>query len=131
MIKSHRRRFNKKAMTRKKEHPRKAGSNSIQGANKKKRAGVTSQYFGVFWNKQKGKWQAKMSINYEQKHIGSFDDELKAGLAYMWAGIKHYGPDFRIEDQKRLNLITAELNNKDYGDTFKEAAGVAPETRQD
>jgi len=76
----------------------------IAQINKKKVPGKTSKYFGVFWNTQKGKWQVKMTVNYEQKHIGFFDDEEKAGLAYLEAVKKQWGSSVRMDDQLKLGL---------------------------
>jgi hypothetical protein len=40
--------------------------------------GGTSQYRGVSWDKSKGKWYAKITVNYKQIPLGRFDDEHEA-----------------------------------------------------
>jgi hypothetical protein len=49
--------------------------------NSKDRVG-TSKYAGVSWSKTSNKWNAKISINKELKHLGYFDCELAAAKAY-------------------------------------------------
>src|SRR4051812_10808568 len=98
-------------MTKRKENPQKGGCNSVQGVNKKKRTATSSQYFGVFWNTQKGKWVAKMTVDYEQKYVGFYDDEKKAGIEYLKAAIAQWGPDTRIEDQIKLGLLQLNETN--------------------
>ena len=43
----------------------------------------TSKYTGVCWYKRYGKWRIKIQINNMDIHIGYFDCELKAYLAYQ------------------------------------------------
>jgi len=45
----------------------------------------SSQYVGVFWNKQLNKWSATISIIGRQKYLGSFNNEYDAHLAYQKA----------------------------------------------
>ena len=51
----------------------------------------TSKYKGVFWNKQKNKWQSRISKNGKEKHIGFFDDEILAAKAYDSFAIELFG----------------------------------------
>lgn len=47
---------------------------------------------GVTWNKQHGKWQAKLQANKVRHHIGYFDDPGEAHKAYMDAkAVRHIG----------------------------------------
>ena len=42
-----------------------------------------SRYFGVNWNKQKQKWQARITVERQTLHLGYFDeDELAAARAF-------------------------------------------------
>jgi hypothetical protein len=45
----------------------------------------SSQYKGVYWNKNRNKWQVGITIDGKQKHIGYFTDEHDAHLAYQKA----------------------------------------------
>jgi hypothetical protein len=44
---------------------------------------TSSKYIGVCWNKQNKKWQASITIDGKQKHLGYFTTELEAHLAYQ------------------------------------------------
>lgn len=114
-------------MTKRKDNPRKTGCNSIQGVNKKKRTGTTSQFFGVFWNTEKRKWVAKMSVNYEQKYVGFYDDEKEAGIAYLKAAIAQWGPETRMADQIKLGLATLADQIGKYADAVNVATNTIME----
>jgi len=45
----------------------------------------SSKYKGVYWNKQRNKWQSYISINGKLKHLGLFKCELEASKAYQKA----------------------------------------------
>ena len=59
--------------------------------NTKKRQGLTSIYKGVYWYKRHQKWKA--SINHEGRsiHLGYFEDEYEAHLAYCRAALRLQG----------------------------------------
>jgi hypothetical protein len=48
----------------------------------KKRDGSTSIYRGVYFCKGKGKWRAQIRVNAKPYHLGRFDSEEEAALAY-------------------------------------------------
>ena len=50
-----------------------------------KRFKSTSQYVGVNWYKNLNKWVAKIWINGKKKHLGYFENEYDAHLAYQKA----------------------------------------------
>jgi hypothetical protein len=51
----------------------------IQSAqNKPSYAGTSSQYRGVAWSKQHGRWKAYYQLGGKQTHLGYFADELEA-----------------------------------------------------
>ena len=43
----------------------------------------SSQYKGVHWHKVKNKWQSIFGINKKKHHLGYFDNEYDAHLAYQ------------------------------------------------
>jgi hypothetical protein len=49
---------------------------------RKKREGLSSQYMGVAWAKYDKKWKTGCRIDGKTIHLGYFDDEREAGLAY-------------------------------------------------
>lgn len=57
-------------------------SHSQNGTNKKLQSNNKSGYKGVFWNTQKGKWQAKIKKDGKNNHIGFFTDKELAYKAY-------------------------------------------------
>lgn len=61
-------------------------------ANSGKRKGnFSSKFRGVYWSKQRNKWQSEIKIDYKRKHLGFFTDELLAAHAYNEAAIKYFG----------------------------------------
>lgn len=54
---------------------------SENGMNMKTPTSNHSGVIGVFWNKGKGKWTAKIKVNQKNKHIGHFDDLDSAAAA--------------------------------------------------
>jgi hypothetical protein len=52
----------------------------IQNLSKDKK--FISKYTGVHLDKRNNKWISKIMINNKEKHLGSFDCELKAALVY-------------------------------------------------
>jgi len=49
---------------------------------RKQRGNCTSQYKGVSWRKDAGKWQARIIYNAKAISIGFFDDEKAAAISY-------------------------------------------------
>jgi len=43
----------------------------------------TSKYKGVFWKKERNKWEAGIGINNKRKYLGLFINEYDAHLAYQ------------------------------------------------
>jgi hypothetical protein len=45
--------------------------------------GYSSKYIGVYWSKTLNKWLSQIKINGKKKHLGVFNCELAAALAYQ------------------------------------------------
>lgn len=58
--------------------------------------GSSSKYVGVHWHTASGKWQAQITINGKNKHLGLFSDEEAAARAYDAAARKLHGEFARL-----------------------------------
>jgi hypothetical protein len=54
----------------------------LNSRNTNKRKGCSSNYKGVSYYKSRCKWIAKITINYKGHHLGCFQTEAEAGIAY-------------------------------------------------
>lgn len=52
---------------------------------------TTSRFTGVFFNKQTGRWVAKIEVNRRQYRLGSFELEERAAEAYDEAAVRQRG----------------------------------------
>jgi hypothetical protein len=64
--------------------------------NRKFFEGGSSKYKGVHWYKQTCKWHAQIRINYKKIHLGSYDNEKEAALAYNKAALETFGEFAKI-----------------------------------
>lgn len=55
----------------------------------KTRGKYSSQYKGVTWNKKSKKWRGYINFNGRENHLGLFENEYDAHLAYQEALKKH------------------------------------------
>lgn len=80
----------------------------------RKKIGATSRFRGVHFSVRDGKWMAKITPGGKTFHLGGFDNEIDAALAYNAAALIHFG-DFaalnRIFDANGTEL--KELNCAD------------------
>ncbi len=67
------------------------GRPTLNLRNARKRSGTSSQYKGVFWNTQKGKWTVHIHGDDGKIYLGSFHDEWEAAQVYNEAALKLFG----------------------------------------
>ena len=53
--------------------------------------GGSSKYKGVSFSKKQRKYAAYISIDRRRRHLGTFETEEEAAIAYNTAAIEHYG----------------------------------------
>jgi len=58
--------------------------------NKSHRNGTSSKYHGVCWHKATNKWITKICVDYTDIHLGIFEKEEDAALAYNVAAVKYF-----------------------------------------
>jgi len=66
-------------------------SNTQNNANRTPLLGSTSKYLGVTWHKLRGKWQAGIVSRTKRTHLGLFEQEEDAALAYNFAALEIHG----------------------------------------
>ena len=52
----------------------------------------SSRFKGVVWRENNKKWQSRIKVNGNEKHLGIFTKELDAARAYNHAAINAFGP---------------------------------------
>lgn len=50
--------------------------------SRKTKLPTSSRYKGVYWDKQMSKWRTRLSLDKKMHHIGLYDSEKEAALAY-------------------------------------------------
>lgn len=59
--------------------------------NRRKQDGCTSNFKGVFWDKERRKWLSRIHYKGKQIHLGRFYIEKDAAHAYNQAATKFFG----------------------------------------
>ena len=72
-------------------------SQSQNSANMRRHSRNTSGFKGVHWHKRKQCWEARITVNSVQHHLGYFDESMNAHAAYCHAAIKNFGEFARAE----------------------------------
>lgn len=66
-------------------------TNAQNSANSRLSRRSTSGLKGVTWYKRTSRWRAHITANQEQRHLGYFDDPIKAAKAYDTAALEVFG----------------------------------------
>lgn len=53
----------------------------------------SSRFVGVYWHRDRGRWQAALRVGGRRRCVGYFASPLVAALAYDAAVMEHHGPD--------------------------------------
>ena len=77
-------------------------SNVENGRNRKLQK-HSSRFKGVHWNKQTNRWTASIRINKILKHLGYFDSEVDAAIAYDAESEAHFGQFSK--NNKQLGIL--------------------------
>lgn len=70
----------------------------------------TSKYKGVSWDKRKNLWRSRIMIDYKEKFIGYFKDEVEAAKAYNEAALKYFGEFANLNLIEEVRYLQEELN---------------------
>lgn len=72
-------------------------------ANKVKGRRGASKYKGV--TRARGRWKATIMVNGKNKHLGVFDNEVDAALAYNEAALDNYGEYAKLNVIERVTIF--------------------------
>jgi hypothetical protein len=78
--------------------------------NRRKQKNTSSKFIGVYFDKQTGKWRAKIKVNSKTMHIGRFDSELQAALAYDRTAKLYHGEFSKFNFPKEIERSPKRLN---------------------
>lgn len=71
----------------------------------------TSGIKGVFWNTQKSRWQAKITIGGKAVHLGFFTDMREAAVKYRDAAIEIWGQHANVQSIEEIDKVVLEMEN--------------------
>lgn len=77
-----------------------AATHGENNRNRRSARGSTSQYLGVYWDKNKSLWRAVIRLEGRPNLIGYFRDEWEAAQAYNATASKHFG-EFANPNKKK------------------------------
>ncbi len=66
--------------------------------NSKPHKNCSSKFKGVSWFKRDKKWRCRIHVNDKEKHLGLFESEKEAALAYNEAALRYFGNFAKLND---------------------------------
>jgi hypothetical protein len=83
-----------------------------------------SGFKGVFWNSQKHRWQAKITLNGKGITLGFYKDLALAALAYRKAAIEAWGEYANVPTLDEIAEIAAQMESPQASDKSAEDLGL-------
>ena len=71
-------------------------TNAQNQGNAKPQIGCSSIYKGVRWHQPNKKWQARIRMNGRERHLGYYDNEVDAAVAYNRRATELFGSFARL-----------------------------------
>ena len=93
--------------------------------NRKLKVKKCSKFRGVFWNSNSNCWQARIMVNGVSRHLGFFDDETDAAVAYDLTALEFRGENTYLnfdEKSRRLFKQRADSPKSEIGSCMKLAS---------
>lgn len=84
------------------------GQNSANRGPDRRRLGTTSRHKGVSLHKRSGKWRAYVHHMGKTKHLGTFESEDEAAVAYNEAALSIWGTFARLNEVKESAVSAGE-----------------------
>ena len=92
--------------------------------------GFVSEFFGVSWHKQSGRWRASIREDGKQHNLGYFDDEQEAARAFD-AAARRLRPQGKAHGGRASNNKWQRLNNPTAAEkAFAKGEGMPPQKKQ-
>ena len=85
-------------------------TSSENGANRipdRRKAGTTSDFKGVYWDKARGRWGATIHVDGRTRALGRFKTELEAAAAYDRAADAAWGRFARLNLDNVVTVVPA------------------------
>lgn len=68
-----------------------SNAENVRNSRKRRSLSTTSIYKGVGYERKKGKWRATITVDCRTIHLGYFEKESEAAIAYDVASVKYHG----------------------------------------
>ncbi|MCJ7728459.1 MAG: HNH endonuclease, partial [Sedimentisphaerales bacterium] len=82
--------------------------------NRAKRKNTTSRFIGVCFDKQTGKWKARITCDGKKTCLGRFDDEIEAAKVYDAAARKYHGEFARLNFPESADSVQRSANGPSF-----------------
>jgi len=79
-------------------------TNAQNQYNKSPKKGCASRYKGVVWRRDCKKWRARIGFKRKRIHLGDFDDQMDAAMAYDDKAVELFGEFAYLNFPERMEL---------------------------